>query len=165
GVDNDMFHQWFDGTNWGPSPTNPNLWEPLGGIFNSPPTAVSWGFGRLDIFGLGVENTMFHKWWDPIWKAPDGTNWGPSQTDWQPLGDTVVFNSPPAAVSWAPNRLDIFGVGVGVNKNGKPTTPQNTMFHKWWDGTSWKPSPTDWKPLDGATFISPPAAVSWAPNR
>jgi Repeat of unknown function (DUF346) len=143
GVDNDMFHKWWDGTNWGPSRTD---WERLGGTFNSPPAAVSWGPNRLDIFGLGVDNTMFHKWWD-------GTNWGPSRTDWEWLGGTQ-FISPPAAVSWAPNRLDIFGVGV-----------DNTMFHKWWDGTNWGPSRTDWVSLGDTQFISPPAAVSWAPNR
>ena len=145
-----MFHTWWDGTNWGP-PNSNTLWEWLGGTFNSPPAAVSWGPNRLDIFGVGVggidsrQITMFHKWWD-------GTNWGPSRTDWEWLGGT--FNSPPAAVSWGPNRLDIFGVGV-----------DNTMFHKWWDGTNWGPSRTDWVSLGDTQFISPPAAVSWAPNR
>jgi hypothetical protein len=126
GVDNDMFHKWWDGSNWGPSQTD---WQSLGGIFNSPPAAVSWAPNRLDIFGLGVNNDMFHKWWD-------GSNWGPSQTDWEWLGGT--FNSPPAAVSWAPNRLDIFGLGVN-----------NEMLHKWWDGTSWQPSLTGWEILGG----------------
>src|SRR5581483_5562949 len=154
GVDNDMFHKWWDGTSW------PADWEWLGGIFNSPPAAVSWGFGRLDIFGLGVDNTMFHKWWDPTWRAPDGTNWGPSLTDWQSLGDTVGFKSPPAAVSWGPNRLDVFGVGIG----SVDTSQTITMFHKWWDSTNWGPSPADWEWL-GGIFNSPPAAVSWGFGR
>jgi hypothetical protein len=169
GVDYDMFHQWWDGTNWGPSPTDPNRWESLGGIFNSPPAAVSWGFGHLDIFGLGVDNTMFHKWWDPAWQSSDGTNWGPSRTEWESLGDPFAFNSPPAAVSWGPNRLDIFGVGVDTRLD----SPKNTMFHKWWDptwtapdGTHWGPSQTDWESLgDPIAFNSPPAAVSWGSNR
>jgi hypothetical protein len=41
-------------------------------------------------------------------------------------------------VSWAPNRLDIFGLDVN-----------NEMLHKWWDGTSWGPSQTDWETLGG----------------
>jgi hypothetical protein len=30
-----MYHKWWDGSNWGPSG-----WEPLGGVFTSPPAAV-----------------------------------------------------------------------------------------------------------------------------
>ena len=40
--------------------------------------------------------------------------------------------------SWAPDRLDIFGLGT-----------DNQMFHKAWDGSNWRPSPTDWEPLGG----------------
>src|SRR5436305_10010098 len=101
--------------------------------FNSPPAAVSWAPNRLDIFGLGVANDMFHNW------SSDGTNWG----GWESLGGT--FNSPPAAVSWAPNRLDIFGLGVN-----------NEMPHKSSDGTGWRPSPADLTPL-GGILPSPPA--------
>jgi hypothetical protein len=99
----------------------------------SPPSSAvaSWGSNRLDIFGLGTDNQMYHKAWN-------GTSWEPSQTDWQPLGGT--FNSPPAAVSWGSNRLDIFGLGT-----------DNQMYHKAWNGTSWEPSQTDWQPL-GGTF-------------
>ena len=69
-----MFHKWWDGTRWGPSQTD---WESLGGTFNGPPAAVSWGPNRLDIFGLGVDNVVRHNW------SQDGTNWG----GWEPLGD------------------------------------------------------------------------------
>lgn len=27
-------------------------------------SAVSWGSNRLDIFGLGTDNAMYHNWWD-----------------------------------------------------------------------------------------------------
>jgi len=46
-----------------------NSWEPLGGVFSSPPAVVSWGPNRLDIFGLGTDRQMRHKVWDGIaWK-------------------------------------------------------------------------------------------------
>jgi hypothetical protein len=71
---NSMYHKaWANG--WFPSQTD---WEPLGGVFNSPPAAVSWGPNRLDIFGLGTDNSMYHKYW--------ANGWGPSQTDWEALG-------------------------------------------------------------------------------
>ena len=38
--------------------------------------AVSWGANRLDIFGLGTDNQMYHKDWD-------GQQWS---AGWQPLG-------------------------------------------------------------------------------
>jgi hypothetical protein len=90
---------------------------------------VSWGANRLDIFGLGTDNQMYHKAWD-------GSNWQPSVTGWEALGG--VFNSPPSAVSWGANRLDIFGLGT-----------DNQMFHKAWDGSNWQPSATGWEALGG----------------
>ena len=40
--------------------------------------------------------------------------------------------------SWGNNRLDIFALGTN-----------NSMFHKAWDGSAWRPSPTGWEPLGG----------------
>src|SRR5450756_3257355 len=88
----------------------------------------SWAVNRLDIFGLGTNNSMFHKAW--------ANAWFPSQAGWEALGG--VFNSAPAVVSWGPNRLDIFGLGT-----------DNQMYHKAWTGTAWYPSPTAWEPLGG----------------
>src|SRR6266566_3458099 len=90
---------------------------------------ASWGQNRLDIFGLGTDNGMYHKAWT-------GSQWSPSPRDWEPLGG--VFNSPPGVVTWSPNRLDIFGLGT-----------DNGMYHKAWTGSQWSPSPRDWEPLGG----------------
>jgi len=141
GTDRQMYHKYWDGSHWGPSPTG---WEPLGGIFSSPPAAAAWGPNRLDIFGLGTDRQMYHKYWD-------GSHWGPSPTGWEPLGG--VFSSPPAVAAWGPNRLDIFGLGT-----------DHQMYHKYWDGSHWGPSPTGWEPL-GGVFSSPPAVAAWGPNR
>jgi hypothetical protein len=70
---------------------------------------------------------------------------------WTWLGG--AFTSPPAVVSWAPNRLDIFALG-----------DDRAMYQKTWDGSQWLPSHDGWTWLGGA-FTSPPAVVSWAPNR
>ena len=51
---------------------------------------------------------MWHKWWD-------GANWG----GWESLGG--ILTSPPNAVSWGPNRLDIFANGGDY-----------ATWHKWW---------------------------------
>jgi len=92
--------------------------------------AVSWGPDRLDVFGLGQAQDMFHKAWLG--------HWYPSQYDWEPLGG--ICTSPPAAVSWGPNRLDIFVRGAGTQ-----------MHHKAWDG-DWRPSETEWEPIGLQNF-------------
>jgi hypothetical protein len=76
---------------------------------------------------------------------------GHYEEPWQWLGGE--FTSPPAVDSWAPNRLDILGLGN-----------DRSMFQKTWDGSQWLPSPADWQWL-GGSFSSPPAVVSWGPNR
>jgi hypothetical protein len=81
-------------------------WEALGGVFNSMPAVTSWGPNRIDIFGLGSNNAMFHKSWD-------GNSWQPSQTGWDSQGGT--FSSAPAVTSWGLNRIDIFDLGSAIN--------------------------------------------------
>jgi hypothetical protein len=127
GADRQPYIKSFDGTAWSPD------WVPLGGTFNSNITAVSWGPGRLDLFGVGTDKQMYHKAFDTAL----GSQWLPSATDWEPLGGT--FSSGAAVASWAPGRLDIFGVGT-----------DNQMYIKSWDGSAWNPSPLEWNPLGGS---------------
>ena len=135
GTDHAMYHKAWNGSAWLPSPTG---WEGLGGIFaygyENPPAVVAWSANRLDIFGLGTDYQMYHKYWD-------GSKWGPSATGWEPLGG--VFSSPPAVAAWSANRLDIFGLGT-----------DRQMYHKYWDGSKWGPSATGWEPL-GGVFSEP----------
>ncbi|WP_203905869.1 hypothetical protein, partial [Virgisporangium aliadipatigenens] len=49
-----------------------------------------------------------------------------------------ISTSPPAAVSWARNRLDVFLTGT-----------DSALYHKCWDGTRWQPSVGGWNPLGG----------------
>jgi hypothetical protein len=66
---------------------------------------------------------------------------------WEWLGG--VITSPPDAVAWGPNRLDIFANGT-----------DSALWHRWWNGASWG----GWESL-GGILTSPPCAVSWGPNR
>ena len=111
-------------------------WESLGGILESPPQAVAWGPNRLDVFVVGTDSAMWHRWWD-------GAAWG----GWESLGG--ILESPPQAVAWGPNRLDVFAVGTDL-----------AMWHRWWDGAAWG----GWESL-GGILTSPPSAVSWSANR
>ena len=84
-----------------------------------PPEVVAWGPNRLDVFVLGTDHALYHKWWD-------GANWGPSLTGWEYLGG--ICASAPKVVAWGPNRLDIFVLGMDL-----------ALYHKWWDGANWGP--------------------------
>jgi hypothetical protein len=64
-----------------------------------------------------------------------------------------MINTAIAVTSWASNHLDIVGVGV-----------DHQMYHKVWDGSSWRPSPTSWESLGGA-LASAPAVASWGSDR
>jgi len=120
-----------------PSPTSHwSGWESLGGIIESPPVALSWGPNRLDIFAIGTDQALYHRWWD-------GSAWH----GWESLGG--VLTCTPSVVCWGPNRIDIFANGT-----------DNALYHKWWNGSSWG----GWESL-GGVLTSAPSAVSWAPNR
>jgi hypothetical protein len=88
-----MYHKAWNGTAWLPSPTG---WDALGGAFASPPSAASWGPGRLDILGVGTDAQMYHKAWN-------GSAWLPSPTGWDALGG--VFQGPPPA-GWSAATAD-----------------------------------------------------------
>src|SRR5215471_10588960 len=53
--------------------------------------------------------------------------------------------------------IDVVGVGgqfwifaIGSDRQ---------MIYKYWDGSAWQPSQTDWEPL-GGNFVSPPSAAA-----
>jgi hypothetical protein len=128
-----MLHRYRDGEEgapWGPI----DHWEPLDGRFNSAPAVVSWGPGRLDIFGLGTDDRVYQKTWDQ--------NHGGWTAGWTVLG-AVVFNSAPTAVSWRPGRLDGFGIGI-----------DGQMYHNAYDNGNW----IGWESL-GGDFRIPRATV------
>jgi hypothetical protein len=51
-----MWHRWWNGSSWGG-------WETLGGIILEQPSCVSWGANRIDCFGRGLDNALWHRWW------------------------------------------------------------------------------------------------------
>ena len=105
------------------------------------PTIASWGKERLDIFGRGLDNGVYHKAWAQAWHPP---------VAWETIGGG--FTAPLAVASWGPERLDIFGIGL-----------DKAMWHKAW-AQRWHPSQMDWERIGGG-FISPPSVASWGPDR
>ncbi|GGX84813.1 zinc metalloprotease [Massilia dura] len=105
---------------------------------------VAWGPNRLDVFVLGTDRALYHKWWD-------GAGWGPSVTGYEHMGG--VCTSVPQAVAWGPNRLDVFVTGT-----------DSALYHKWFDGSGWGPSLTGYENM-GGICSGDPRIVSWGPNR
>jgi hypothetical protein len=116
-----------------------------GAPYENPATAISWGAGRLDVFGRGTDGAAYHKYF------MDGA-WGPSLTGWEGLGGFI--RGTPEAVSWAPWRLDVFAIGG-----------DHRVYHKWQDGGPWLPSQTDWESLGGNMEGGGVSAVAWGKNR
>jgi hypothetical protein len=144
GTDDALYHKRWDGSEWLPSASG---WEPIGGSgrISAHPVAVTWGAHTIDIFGVGTDHAVHHKWWD-------GSRWGPgaSGDEWEPLGGETV--GPVSAMSGGHQPLDLFMRGLDY-----------TAHHKWWDGSQWRPSESDWESL-GLVVTAPPGAVSRDPT-
>jgi hypothetical protein len=111
-----------------------HAWQGLGPAGSSGLGVSSWAEGRLDLFANG-DGSLLHKAWDGHW------------SDWQTIqGD---FKGAPTAVSWGPNRIDVFVLGT-----------DDHVGHMWWDGAKWN----GWQDL-GGPFASAPAVASWAAGR
>jgi hypothetical protein len=122
-----------------PPPPPPPTWHPadnLGGTFTSDLDIASWGPGRLDVFGRGAENALWHKWWS------NATGW----SVWEYMGGNLA--SAPSAVSWGPNRLDVVARAT-----------DNTILHWWWDPSGWHSDNL------GGNIVSNPDISSWGAGR
>jgi|GEM_PF-1613419 hypothetical protein len=84
-------------------------------------SAVSWGPGRVDVFAAAAGNLVQH-WW------PAGVGFGSDQMPVPPRGleDGGVLPGSVTAVSYARDRLDVFGI-----------TPDGRIAHWEWDGARW----------------------------
>jgi hypothetical protein len=100
-------------------------------------TAVSWGNGRLDLFWVGPERELMHRWWqaDSGWSADES------------LGGELA--APPAVTSWTENEMEVFAV-LGDGQ----------LWNRYWDGTAWH----KWESL-GGELSGQPAAASWGADR
>lgn len=148
GKDDESAHQYWDGYQWGPSW---NTIEPLGGNFNSPPSAVSPALGKMDLFHA-TNGSLMHK-------SYDGTQWNPSETTFESLGGNVDSGSVLAATVNGSNPIGVFGQAT---VNGAIH-----IVHKYYDGYDWQPQNGALEDLSDSTtvFSTGPTAVSWGVNR
>ncbi|KAI4213352.1 MAG: hypothetical protein LQ351_004093 [Letrouitia transgressa] len=136
--------KYWDGYQWQPPALD---WRNLtdGGLLNHDlaPTVTSWNPGRLDIFAIGTDAKLHHKYYD-------GINWVPEGGKTENLGGSL--HSAPAAVAWGANRFDIFAIS-------KETSG---LSHLYWDGSSWQ----GWEDIGSTRSLSyTPGAATWGPGR
>lgn len=149
GADIKTLHKAYDAaTGWVPAMSyGVEAWDNMGGKIVGKAAAVAWEPNRLDVFVRGTNNNVYHKAWASNAWYPGG-----GVSDWENIGGTLAGN--PVAVSWAKERLDIFGRGF----NGQ-------LYHKWWSPQSgWGPSATAWEAL-GGKLSSDPVVTTWGPGR
>lgn len=74
-----------------------SIGKPASASFTGDPSVVAWGANRLDVFGRGSDNNLWHTWFDGSWHA------------WENLGaPTGGLTSSPDASSWGSGHLDIY---------------------------------------------------------
>ncbi|WP_347302714.1 C1 family peptidase [Croceibacterium sp. TMG7-5b_MA50] len=105
---------------------------------------TGWGDGGYFRIGYGqcqIDTTYPFHWARGVTRP--GVNW----SGWEGLGGQIT--SRPQAVSWGPNRIDVFARGL-----------DSAVHHKWWDGSGWR----GWESM-GGLIHGAPAVSSWASGR
>lgn len=119
------------------------LSSPIGTVMNTGVSVIALNSSnaQLDLFARGTDFTLQYNSWNGTWNG------------WTSLGGNLA--TAPAAVSWGPNRIDVFMVD---QKNA-------SMSYISFNGTAW----SSWANLgdisEGTIFASQPTAVSWGPGR
>lgn len=134
GYDDTVRHMHWMGEddNWAPART-------LGDQkFISPPTPVTIGPGRVDLFGIATNQTV-------LYNTYQNKEW----TGWKQLGTRRFASALSAVVPQGTNHIELWGLGE-----------DGALWHRGYDGTRW---PIDWDSHKG-NFSSAPAVVSAAPG-
>ena len=97
-------------------------------------TAFSWGSNRVDVFAVGPDKSLQHKFYDGAWH------------DWESLGG--VLTSPPSVLSIRKEHLIVFARGK-----------DNAIWHIFYNKGKW----SEWLSL-GGNFGSGPRVISKGPN-
>ncbi|KAF2169268.1 hypothetical protein M409DRAFT_52531 [Zasmidium cellare ATCC 36951] len=144
----DYVHLYWDGHEW----NGWKDWSEKGVAFSSPPSIVSWGPDRFDVFGVDANQTVRHKYWDGKkyndgWELLDRSTCDGEENNCDPpdgfKSDSVT------ASSWGPGRWDVWAVGNDAQ-----------LWHTYWDGSSIKPC----EPL-GGSFEAASQVLHWSQDR
>jgi len=116
-----------------------NTWTSLGGKFAGGPSVVRSNDGRLEVFGRGVDNAIWHKYQS----EPNSDSW----TTWMSLGSNHKFTSDPVPILSSEGFIHLFA-----------KTADNSLMHKTQFTNSTLFVWTEWTTL-GGSLTSQPAVM------
>jgi CubicO group peptidase (beta-lactamase class C family) len=128
GMDDRLWQKWWDGKKWNPSDSDWAQHDDGKFRLASAPFAVANGLNFRDVYAVGKDSHVYHKFWD-----------GKSWTGWFDLGGSI--KGAPAVVNPTPSTIDIYA----RDKNDR-------LVQKWWDGKKWNPSDSGWAPHEDGGF-------------
>ncbi|KAI9856372.1 MAG: hypothetical protein M1813_009123 [Trichoglossum hirsutum] len=135
GNDKALHYKYYDGDGW--VPPSAGIFDNLGGYCTSRPVAISRSTGKIDIFVRGGDSGLWHLSYD------SNVGW----TNWTSISSSTAIQAEPDAVSWGPDRIDVFAWGA----------TDRALLHKSFNGTMWVPQ--DGFENLGGDLSGPPKAV------
>lgn len=129
-LNNPYVKTWTSSGGWG-TPVN------LTGATYYSPAICWWNTNSVAAFVRGAADNQLYV------NMGNGTTW----SGWGPAGG--VMTSGPAAVSWGPNRIDVF-----------IRSTDNALWHQYYNGSAW----SGWETL-GGVLAGDPAVCSWQAGR
>jgi len=121
---NHLFHTFFDGSAWASFNGGSATFEDLGGFLTSTPAVVSRAKGTIDVFARGGDGGLWHL-------AYDG-----KAAPWVRISGSTQIQAQPDALSWDPQRIDVFAWGTDnalltktLDTNTGLWTPAEGFYH------------------------------------
>ena len=119
------------------------VWDPLGTPLFGDPVVVRNGDGRLEVFMIGNNYTLFHMWQQTQGSSNQWSAWDPvgGITGWSPRKRPAVALNPDYI-------LELFMMG-----------PEGQLWHTWQTSTNSGKWPSNW-----TQFGTPPIGTQWPPG-
>jgi hypothetical protein len=114
--------------------------EEIGIKINGAPAIACRKEGCLDVFVRSLDNRLFYRAYEnEVWQG----------SGWTDFSDGHTFETSPAAVSWGPDKIDLFAVW------------NQQVQHRYFQGGGW----SAWAENLGGVTTDTPTAASWKPGR
>jgi hypothetical protein len=171
GTDNQIWHNWFDGTSW--------HWDNAAGTVSSDPSAVATAPGTatpglIDVFARGSDGSVLHAQWSSAsgwspWTSLGGKIIGEPSSSNVGSGQVVVFVQGTDNHLWAWSSTKGWQPSMGGVLAAPPTAVSaGTEYDAFVEGSDralwyWS-SATGWHGA-GGVLAAKPTAVSWGSGR
>ena len=120
-------------------------WQDLSGPIKYAPAPISKDDATMDLFIIGTDNRLYHKWWDR-WQSSNATQ---GWSGWNNFGGSFAA-SPTVITKDNGQSMDLFALGL-----------DNHLYQKWWIRSNANNASGGWSQwVDlGGGFLTTPAVV------